>query len=89
MPTLAVMVGVVAGYDVGCIHGARQKIRQAREGNGTVEVRGRSIVEMDEDFLIAPFKGVVAAQVGDLIGEIELVLRTAYAVLAAIPQAAR
>ena len=44
---------------------------------------------MDEDLLVAQFEGVVAVQVGDFIGEIELVLRSADAVLPAIPQAAR
>ena len=42
---------------------------------------------MDEDLLIAPFKGVVAVQVRDFIGEIELVLWSAYTVLPAISQA--
>ena len=43
--------------------------------------------KLNEDLLIAKFEGVVAMQVGDFIGEIELVLRPADTIFAAIPQA--
>ena len=44
---------------------------------------------MDEDVFVAKFEGVVAVQVGNFVGEIELVLRPADTVLPAISQAGR
>ena len=89
MPLLTVVIGIVARDDAPSTRGAGQKILQVRKGGRTVEARRRGIVEMDEDLLVAPFERVVAVQVGDFIGEIELVLRPAYPILAAIPQADR
>ena len=42
---------------------------------------------MDEDLFVAEFEGVVAVQVGDFVGEIELVLRSADTIFPAVPQA--
>ena len=44
---------------------------------------------MHEDLLVPEFERVVAEKVRDLIAEIHLVLRSALAVLTALPQAGR